>query len=110
MSWIMPDDHGHPTEEEMDFGAILSALADPLRRAVVVALAVAPEGTERHCSSFGLPVAASTRTHHFRILREAGLVRQVDRGNARLTRLRRAELDRRFPGLLRLVVDNAPPA
>jgi DNA-binding transcriptional ArsR family regulator len=99
----MPDSEGHPYEGEIELEAVLRAVADPLRRRVIVALAAEPDGTERHCSSFGLPVATSTLTHHFRVLREAGLIRQSDRGNARLTQLRRAEIERRFPGLLDLL-------
>lgn len=57
----------------------------------------------RTCASSNLPVSKSTATHHFRILREAGLVRQVDRGNSRAATLRRADLDLRFPGLLDLI-------
>lgn len=85
---------------------MLAALSDPLRYQVVSALLAEPPETARHCSSFGLPVSKSTRTHHFRVLREAGLIRQVDRGNSRMATLRRAELDARFPGLLDLVARN----
>jgi hypothetical protein len=54
-----------------------------------------------------MPVAKATRTHHFRVLREAGLIFQVDRGNGRLSCLRRSELDQRFPGLLDLLMHEA---
>ena len=97
------DHEGHPDEEEIVFGSVLSALADPLRRQVIIELAQAPAGTERTCASFGLPVSKATLTHHFRVLREAGLIRQVDRGNTRAATLRREEIDRRLPGLLDLV-------
>ncbi|WP_411033727.1 ArsR/SmtB family transcription factor [Shinella sp. BYT-45] len=98
------DSEGHPSEDEIVLGAVLSALADPLRRRVVMELAKAPAGTERTCVSFGLPVSKATLTHHFRVLREAGLIRQVDRGNSRAAALRREEIDRRLPGLLDLIV------
>nr|WP_240979305.1 helix-turn-helix domain-containing protein [Streptomyces sp. HNM0574] len=68
-----------------------------------------PEGTERHCTSFGLPVSKSTRSHHFRILREAGLIRQVDRGNSRMAQLRTADLEARYPGLITLIRNNPAP-
>ncbi|AOF93032.1 bacterial regulatory, arsR family protein (plasmid) [Sinorhizobium sp. RAC02] len=97
------DKEGHPDEDEITLGAVLSALADPLRRRVVMELAQAPTGTDRTCVSFGLPVSKATLTHHFRVLREAGLIRQVDRGNSRAATLRRDEIDRRLPGLLDLV-------
>ncbi|MCJ8054716.1 helix-turn-helix domain-containing protein [Shinella curvata] len=102
------DHEGHPAEHEITLGAVLSALADPLRRRVVMELARAPIGTERTCASFGLPVSKATLTHHFRILRESGLIRQIDRGNSRAATLRRDDLDRRLPGLLDLVAAETP--
>ncbi|MFJ3879948.1 ArsR/SmtB family transcription factor [Streptomyces sp. NPDC090077] len=99
----MPDDEGHPAVEEIELGRVLSALADPLRRRVVRELAAAPEGTARTCASFSLPVSKATVTHHFRTLREAGLIRQVDRGNSRMAGLRRADIETRFPGLLAIL-------
>ena len=76
---------------------VLSALADPMRLAIVRLLA---EGGSRPCGSFGLPVSKSTLTHHFRVLREAGLIEQRDEGTRRLTSLRRAEIEERHPGLI----------
>jgi DNA-binding transcriptional ArsR family regulator len=99
----MPDEEGHPAVEEMELGAVLAALADPLRRRVVTELASAPEGTARTCSSFALPVSKATVTHHFRTLREAGLIQQVNRGNSRMATLRRQDVEARFPGLLGLL-------
>jgi DNA-binding transcriptional ArsR family regulator len=102
----MPDAEGHPSIDEMDFQVVLKALSDPMRYLVIATLAGAPDGEERLCTSFGLPISKSTRTHHFRILREAGLVQQVDRGNSRMARLRRIDIETRFPGLLKLVLAN----
>jgi len=50
--------------------------------------------------SFDVPVTKSTCTHHFKVLREAGVIQQRQRGTARLNALRREDLDARFPGLL----------
>jgi DNA-binding transcriptional ArsR family regulator len=102
----MPDENGHPDAEEMELGAIFAALADPWRRQVVLTLAADPDEI-RHCSSFELPVTKATRTHHFRVLREAGLIHQTDRGNSRTNRLRLAELRQRFPGLVDLLLAEA---
>jgi len=82
---------------------VLSALGDPMRLAIVRLLAeTGPAG--RPCGSFGLPVSKSTLTHHFRVLREAGLIEQRGDGTRRLTTLRRAQLDARYPGLLDCVL------
>ncbi|MEU5581798.1 ArsR/SmtB family transcription factor [Streptomyces huasconensis] len=99
----MPDDDGHPLPEEMDLRTVLHALADPLRLGVIARFLREPAGTERTCASFELPVSKSTTSHHFKVMREAGLLRMVDHGNSRTAVLRREELDERFPGLLKLV-------
>lgn len=96
----MADADGHPDLEELELSAVLNALGDDNRRAVIAQLAAMPAGTEQFCSEFGMPWAPSTRTYHFRVLRKAGLVWQRDVGNGRMTRLRRDDLDRAFPGLL----------
>jgi DNA-binding transcriptional ArsR family regulator len=105
----MADAEGHPDRSEMTLGRVLTALADPLRRRVVAELARAPHGLERTCASFGFPVSKASLTHHFRVLREAGLIRQVDRGNSRAATLRRADLEAKFPGLLALVASELRP-
>jgi DNA-binding transcriptional ArsR family regulator len=92
----------HPSPSEMRIETVLHALSDPVRLTIVRTLAAEPEG--RACGTFNLPVTKSTATHHFRVLREAGVVRQRDEGRRRITELRRDELDGRFPGLLDSVV------
>lgn len=103
----MRDEHGHPDRDDMKLGDVLAALADPHRRHVVATLARLDAETERTCASFGLPVGKASLTHHFRVLRHAGLIRQVDRGNSRTTKLRRDDLEARFPGLLTIVAAEA---
>jgi DNA-binding transcriptional ArsR family regulator len=93
-----------PPIDRVDVGQVLRALADPLRRGVIVELAAAPTGHERACASFDLPVTKSTKTHHWRVLREAGLILQRDAGNGTFVRLRRPEFEQRFPGLLDTVI------
>jgi len=103
----MPEKSAHPSADEMDLGRILSALADPLRRSVVTRLLQEPDGTERTCASFELPVTKSSCTYHFRVLRESGLILHPDYGNHRGVTLRRAEVEQRFPGLLSVLAHEA---
>jgi DNA-binding transcriptional ArsR family regulator len=89
-----------PETDAIEIGAVLAALADPMRRAVVLDMLERDPEAEHACGSFALPLAKSTRTYHWRILRRAGVVRQRDAGNGSFVRLRRADLAARFPGLL----------
>ena len=93
-------DFSVPPIGQVDLTRVLRALADPQRRAVIGELAADPRDRERPCASFPMPVTKSTRTHHWRVLREAGLVLQRDAGNGTFVRLRRAEFEQHFPGLL----------
>ncbi len=89
----------HPPADALELTGVLVALADPVRLEIVRALATGG-GCERRCGAFQLPVTKSTRTHHFRVLRESGVIEQRAEGTALVNRLRRDELDARFPGLL----------
>ena len=87
----------HPPVKELELASVLHALSDPVRLEIVRKLD-ADEGCR--CGEFSLPVTKSTSTHHFRVLRESGVIEQVPEGTARINRLRRDDLDARFPGLL----------
>jgi DNA-binding transcriptional ArsR family regulator len=93
-----------PTREELKIEAVLHALSDPQRLTIVRSLAEDP--TPRPCGSFDLDVTKSTKTHHFRVLRDAGLIAQRVEGTSRMTTLRRDDLDARFPGLLDAVLES----
>jgi DNA-binding transcriptional ArsR family regulator len=83
---------------ETELAEILHALGDPIRLAIVRELA---DGQPRACGTFGhLGVSHSTLSHHFKTLREAGVIETEADGQRRLNTLRRGELDSRFPGLL----------
>ena len=94
----------HPTRDEIELAAVLHALSEPVRLRIVAGLA---RGDERTCGSFELPVTKSTCTHHFKVLREAGVIRQRAEGTTRVNSLRREDLDARFPGLLATILDAA---
>jgi DNA-binding transcriptional ArsR family regulator len=99
------DELAHPRRAEIELGAVLHALSDPVRLRIVAALAAA-DG-EHTCGSFDLPVTKSTCTHHFKILREAGVIQQRREGTARLNTLRSDDLEARFPGLLATILEAA---
>ncbi|WP_392668657.1 ArsR/SmtB family transcription factor [Streptomyces sp. LN785] len=92
----------HPDVRAITLQQILEALVDPVRRSIVTQLCDAP--TDLRCGGVDLPVSKSTATHHFRILREAGLIRQYYVGTSRMNTVRRDEIDEAFPGLLDAVV------
>ncbi|WP_328462107.1 ArsR/SmtB family transcription factor [Streptomyces sp. NBC_00448] len=94
----------HPARDELEFTTAMTALSDPIRLAIVSRLADAGPGGELACTTFALPVSKSTQSGHFKTLREAGVISQRDEGTRRLNRLRRDDLDARFPGLLDLVI------
>jgi DNA-binding transcriptional ArsR family regulator len=83
--------------EELDLASVLHALSDPVRLLIIAKLA---DGNEHTCGSFNLPVTKSTSSHHFRVLREAGVVATRIDGKSRFNRLQHDELEGRFPGLI----------
>lgn len=92
-----------PRREDIRLEAVLQALGDPVRLTIVRTL-YDDAGGPRPCGTFGLPVAKSTASHHFRVLREAGVIHQHAVGRERLTELRTDDLETRFPGLLQSVI------
>lgn len=94
----------HPTCADLRFSHVMHALSDPIRLAMVARLAELEPDGELACTALDLPVSKSTQSGHFKVLREAGVIRQRDRATYRLNRLRRDDLDARFPGLLDLAI------
>ena len=87
-----------PERADIRIAAVLQALGDPVRLIIVRALAEAPGGVPR--GEIPLPVTKSTRTHHLRTLREAGVIAMRVEGTKRISTLRRDDLDALYPGLL----------
>ena len=89
----------HPPRSDLQIESVLHALADPVRLRIVRELArIGCDGIA--CGAIELPVTKSTRTHHLRILREAGVIQVRPVGTSRITTLRRDDLDSLYPGLL----------
>src|SRR5271165_106715 len=97
----------HPSIEEVTVEGILHALSDPVRVAMYADI-VAQE-CPRNCSNFlrvsDKAVPKSTLSQHFKILREAGLIRSERHGVEMHNISRCAELERRYPGLVRAIVN-----
>ncbi len=94
----------HPSRAELELSAVLHALSDPARLEIVRRLA---HGDEWSCGRFDLGLSKATLSHHFRVLRESGVIRTRAEGRKRLLSLRQEDLDGRFPGLLEAVVTPA---
>src|SRR5262245_32114396 len=90
-----------PPVEEMTLAAVMAALSDPVRVRIVRSLAVLGETT---CGTFELGISKATRSHHLKVLREAGLTHTRAEGTHRYVSLRREDADARFPGLLGAVL------
>lgn len=90
----------HPKRDQIRVYDVLSALGNPLRLAVVRIL---DGGGQHNCTSLLTQVgvtAKSSMTHHWRVLRESGVVWQQPSGRENLLSLRRDDLEARYPGLL----------
>ena len=94
-----------PSADAITLSGVMAALSDPVRVEIVRGLAAQGETA---CGLFELGVSKATRSHHFRVLREAGLTHTRAQGTHRLVSLRREELDARFPGLLDAVLARQP--
>ncbi|WBU61829.1 ArsR/SmtB family transcription factor [Paracoccus albus] len=91
----------HPEIEDVVISDVLHALSDPIRLDIVRQLAHEDEAS---CSALDGGRPKSSMSHHFRVLRDAGVIMSRNEGVSHMNRLRRDELDARFPGLLDAVL------
>ncbi|ANB17057.1 ArsR/SmtB family transcription factor [Dokdonella koreensis] len=96
----------HPPASAIGIDAVLHALADPIRRGVMVKL-LGCDGLS--CSKACSDLSPSTISFHHRVLREAGLIRSEKRGVEVINTARKAEIDVRFPGLLDAILRHHGP-
>ncbi len=92
----------HPEIKKVALAGVLYALGDPVRLEIVRRLA---DQEELPCAALCIPIAKSTLSHHFKILRDAGVLHCRKEGTQHINSLRRQELDDRFPGLLDAVLE-----
>jgi len=96
----------HPPIEDVALESVLYALADPLRLAILLKLASG--NCPMNCSTAApekLP--KSTQSHHYKVLREAGLIRSERRGTEVVNTLRCDEINAKFPGVLPAILKAA---
>ncbi|HLZ74813.1 helix-turn-helix domain-containing protein [Phenylobacterium sp.] len=97
----------HPAIEDVQLEGILHALSDPVRVAIFTNIAGA--ACAQTCSAFAQvndkPVPKSSLSHHFKVLREAGLIRSERQGVEMRNISRCAEIEGRFPGLIPAIIN-----
>ncbi len=96
----------HPNREEIQFSSVLYALSDQIRLQIVNMLL---EQSEQSCGSLNIPVAKSTLSHHFKVLRESGVMYTRIEGTQRFISIRTEDLNVRFPGLLDTILHATEP-
>ena len=94
----------HPDRKDITLAGVLYALGDPIRLEIVRLLAAKQE---LPCAAFDFSVAKSTMSHHFKLLREAGVLYCRKQGTQHLNSLRCEDLEACFPGLLESVLQSA---
>jgi DNA-binding transcriptional ArsR family regulator len=97
----------HPSREEITLQGVLHALADPVRLGIFRRLAEPAGGPASCIRSAPAEMPRSTLSHHFQILREAGLVRSEKRGAEAVNTARLEDIEARFPGLLSAILGAA---
>ena len=93
----------HPCLNTVGLAEVMQALSDPCRLGIVRSL-LEWDGKELACNEFDMDVAKATRSHHFEVLRDAGLIQSRMEGTKCMTSLRREEIERKFPGLIELLL------
>ncbi len=97
----------HPAIETIQPEAILHALSDPSRAAIFARIMRA--GCVEACSALSVlgdrVIPKSSLSSHFKVLREAGLIRSERHGVEMRNHSRWVEVEARFPGLLSAIVN-----
>ncbi|MEV5177162.1 ArsR family transcriptional regulator [Streptomyces flaveolus] len=99
-----------PEADEIRLEKVFAVLSEPLRLTIVQRLLRESEEFDHTCGWFGFSRPKSTLTHHFKALREAGVISQRQYGMERRSRVRLADLDVRFPGLINMILAWTPSA
>src|ERR1700748_103562 len=95
----------HPSREDITLAGVLAALADPMRLRLVRSLLAQKSDCMSCTAAAPCPgMAKSTLSNHFRILREAGLIRTSKQGVEHRNVVREDDINARFPKLLKTIL------
>lgn len=97
----------HPATEDITLAGVLAALSDPMRLRIVSSLLKKNDCMSCSEAAPCPDMAKSTLSHHFRILREAGIIRTSKIGVENRNVLRIDDINARFPGLLKQILKYA---
>jgi len=93
----------HPSIEQLNLATVLNALSDPIRLNIVKNLSINQETT---CSGCNIQMSKSTLSHHFKVLRESGIVQVRIDGKQRFLSIRYDDLEAKFPNLIDTIIKN----
>ena len=97
----------HPSTQDITLAGVLSALADPNRLRIVKGLMGQKDCMSCTAAAPCPEMAKSTLSNHIRVLREAGLIRTTKQGVEHRNAVREADINARFPGLLKSILKHA---
>jgi DNA-binding transcriptional ArsR family regulator len=96
----------HPSIDDVRLDAILHALSDPVRAQIFSEITA--NDCSQPCSAFltvkNRTIPKSSLSQHFKVLREAGLLRAERHGVEVRNTSRFCEIQERFPGLLAAII------
>ena len=93
-----------PLRDDIFLPKVLHALSDPVRMEIVLKIARAGQVA---CGAFDIPMPKSTLSHHFKVLRESGVVTSRREGNVLINSVRFDDLEARFPGVINTIISAA---
>ena len=96
-----------PKKADLQLTAVLYALSDETRLQIVQSLAATDDIA---CSYFDIHMPKSSLSHHFKVLRTSGVITTRKEGTSRINKLRREDLEERFPGVLGSVLASSTVA
>jgi DNA-binding transcriptional ArsR family regulator len=93
-----------PSRDQISLSSVLYALSDPVRVDIVRSIT---DAGEQSCNECAVEMPKSSLSHHFKVLREAGIVSTRIEGTRHINSIRSTDLNARFPGLFAAILKAA---